>query len=65
MSRPSKTTRPSLGGKMPVMELNSVVLPAPFGPMSANTSPRFTSKDTSSTATRPPNRFVTCSIFRM
>src|ERR1700730_7584060 len=43
---------------MPVMQLNSVVLPAPFGPMSANTWPVGTSKLTLSTATRPPKRLV-------
>src|SRR5205823_5304373 len=33
--------------------------PAPFGPMSACTSPRTTSSVTSSVATTPPKRFVT------
>src|SRR5229473_1850704 len=40
------------------MQLNIVVLPAPLGPMSANTSPSSTSKLTLSTATRPPKRLV-------
>src|ERR1700737_666643 len=40
------------------MQLKSVVLPAPLGPMSANTSPSSTSKLTLSTATKPPKRFV-------
>jgi len=35
MSAPSYTTRPPLGGRKPVMIENSVVLPAPFGPISA------------------------------
>jgi hypothetical protein len=34
-----------------------VVLPAPFGPRNPNTSPCPTSKETSSKATRSPNRF--------
>ncbi len=34
MSVPSSTTRPWVGSWRPVMTLNSVVLPAPFGPMS-------------------------------
>jgi len=58
MSSPSKTTRPSVGSYAPVMTLNSVVLPAPFGPMSPTDSPRSIEKVTSSTATTPPNRFV-------
>ena len=37
MSSPSNAMRPSVGGKKPEMTLNSVVLPAPFGPMTANT----------------------------
>src|SRR5712692_10846728 len=59
MLRPSKMTAPSVGAKIPVMQLNKVVLPAPLGPMRANTSPFGTSKVTSSTATRPPKRLVT------
>src|SRR5713226_8707563 len=47
------------------MQLNIVVLPAPLGPMSANTSPSSTSKLTLSTATRPPKRFVTPLTRRM
>ncbi len=34
-----------------------VVLPAPLGPRNPKTSPRSTSKDTSSNAMRSPNRF--------
>src|SRR5438876_4600040 len=48
---------------MPVTRLKSVVLPAPFGPISPTISPASTSSDTSSTATMPPNRFVTfCTV---
>src|SRR5271157_850300 len=41
------------------MALNSVVLPAPFGPISAQISPAPTRSETSFTAIRPPNRTVT------
>src|SRR5215471_5189401 len=40
------------------MRLKLVVLPAPFGPMSATVSPSFTEKLTSWTARRPPNRLL-------
>src|SRR3954470_15973364 len=43
------------------MQLNTVVLPAPFGPISAVMVPRATSKERSSTATSPPKRMVRCS----
>src|SRR6266571_4390155 len=38
------------------MTLKSVVLPAPFGPISATSSPASTLKDTRSSATTPPKR---------
>ena len=59
MSRPSRTTRPEFGGSRPVMTLKSVVLPAPFGPMSPVTQPGSVSRLTVSSATLPPNRTVT------
>src|SRR3954464_14649839 len=40
----------------PEMTLNSVVLPAPLGPRMARLSPGATSRSTSRTASRPPNR---------
>ena len=40
---------------MPESRLNSVVLPAPFGPMMAKISPGSTVNDTPSTALTPPN----------
>src|SRR3972149_4253811 len=46
------------------MRLKMVVLPAPLGPISENTSCGQTSKETSLTARRPPNctdRFCACS----
>src|SRR5206468_2831848 len=38
-----------------------VVLPAPFGPMMACSSPSATSNETWSVATMPPNRFISLS----
>src|SRR5689334_8478095 len=65
MSRPSKTTRPAVGVNRPVTLLNRVVLPAPLGPMRANTSPRLMCRLTLSTATRPPKRLVRLVSSRM
>ena len=42
MSRPLKPTRPESGARCPVMTLNSVVLPAPLGPITAEISPGST-----------------------
>src|SRR5262245_47897833 len=41
---------------MPLMQLSTLVLPAPLGPISANSSPEATEKDTSSRTLRPPKR---------
>src|SRR5277367_5586202 len=41
------------------MQLNSVVLPEPFGPIRPQISPRPTEYDTPSSATTPPNRTAT------
>src|SRR5215472_17956218 len=46
---------------MPLMQLSTLVLPAPFGPMSANSSPGSTAKETLSSTTRPPNCRHRCS----
>src|SRR5579884_4065708 len=64
-SRPSNQMLPVVGGKSPVMQLNSVVFPAPLGPIRAKTWPRSTVKLTSSTARSPPKRLLTCSQRRM
>src|SRR4030095_1536736 len=53
-SRFLKTTRPVSGLTWPVMRLNSVVLPAPLGPMMALIEPVGTGKLTPSTAWKPP-----------
>ena len=57
MSRPNSSTRPDVACIVPAMQLNSVVLPAPFGPISARRSPLATASEASSTARRPPNTF--------
>src|SRR3954468_22982615 len=56
---PSIITRPPFGGSNPVMTLNNVVLPAPFGPMRPVTKPGRAEMLTPSSATLPPKRTVT------
>src|SRR5262245_32501394 len=51
--------RPSLGGRKPLMMENSVVLPAPLGPISAVIRPASAASEASSTASRPPKRLHT------
>src|SRR5512133_2754759 len=46
------------------MTLKAVVLPAPFGPISPTISPGSAVKETASSATIPPKRFVTFSTSR-
>ena len=58
---PSKTRSPDCGLYSRVITLKSVVLPAPFGPISPTISPGSASIETSSSATIPPNSRVTCS----
>jgi len=41
-----------------------VVFPAPFGPRKPKTSPAVSSKETSETTSRRPNRFVSASAER-
>src|SRR5215831_3993163 len=43
---------------MPLTQLSTLVLPAPFGPISANSSPAPSASDTPSSTVRPPNRSV-------
>src|SRR5262249_60984979 len=57
-SRPFSTTRPVSARRWPVIRLNSVVLPAPLGPMMALTLPLGTSNETRETAIKPSNDFV-------
>ena len=56
---PSRKTWPAVGGNTPAMMLNRVDLPAPFGPIRPVIDPAATVSEQSSTAVRPPNRFVT------
>src|SRR5215468_9935886 len=53
-SWPKRRTCPEVAGKMPVITLKSVVLPAPLGPMMALRSPAITRRLTSCTALSPP-----------
>src|SRR5260370_14605889 len=58
---PSRKTRPVTGGCSPVITLNNVVLPAPFGPIRPVTRPLSASRSTSSRALTPPKRTPTLS----
>src|SRR5579863_3311794 len=49
---------------MPLMQLKTLVLPAPLGPISAMRSPGSTAKDTLSSTVRPPKRRLKCSTVR-
>ena len=53
MSRPSNTTEPRSGGIRPETQLKSVVLPAPFGPISPVIVPGSTTRSTPSSARMP------------
>src|SRR5687768_15145987 len=57
--------RPRVGAMNCVSRLKKVVLPAPFGPISACMLPRFTFKSTSFTATKPLNSLVSPRVSRM
>ena len=59
MSFPLNFTTPELGLYSPAITFNSVVLPAPFGPITPTISPACTSKLKSLIATKPPKRLVT------
>src|SRR5262249_18970779 len=47
---------------MPLTQLSTLVLPAPFGPISASSSPAATASETRSSTVRPPKRRVRPSI---
>src|SRR5438270_11382969 len=55
MSRSSSSTCPLSGRRCPVIRLNRVDLPAPFGPITAAICRASTRNDTSETATKPEN----------
>src|SRR5665213_1989688 len=57
--------RPEVGVRNFVSRLKQVVLPAPFGPISAWIVPRRTFRSTLSTATKPLNSFVSACVCRM
>src|SRR3954463_16067790 len=57
MSRHLNSTVPAVGRSTPVRRLMSVVLPAPFGPISAWRAPFSTVRETLSVATMPPKFF--------
>src|SRR4051812_3423259 len=56
MSAPAKKMRPVSGARLPEICAIKVVLPAPFGPINAWTSPGATASVTRSVATMPPKR---------
>ena len=56
-STPVSVTEPASGASWPPTMLKHVVLPAPFGPISASISPAPSEKLTPSTARTPPNAF--------
>src|SRR5579859_2671953 len=58
-STPSNRTRPAVGTASPARQLNSVDLPAPFGPMIPTISPAATSMFTPRTARKPSNALET------
>ena len=61
---PSSQISPLDGCSSPVMTLKSVVLPAPFGPISPVTWPASTWIEARSSASRPPKETDTVSISR-
>src|SRR5260370_20160198 len=58
-SSPKKRIVPEVGGKSPVMQLNSVVFPAPLEPSTARRSPGRTVSVTSVSAASAPKNRVT------
>src|SRR5207249_9603449 len=56
MSSPANRMRPLVGRSTPVMQLKSVDLPAPLGPMMARISPVWIATSTLLRALSPPNR---------
>jgi hypothetical protein len=62
ISLPSNRIVPLSRATSPVIRLNSVVLPEPFGPITLTSSPAVTVRSIPSAAATPPNRFVSPSI---
>src|ERR1700757_1253781 len=65
MSPPSNRIRPEDGRNTPVRQLKNVLLPAPFGPMTARISSRASSKFIWLSAVSPPKRTVRSSVRRI
>src|SRR5216683_7177761 len=63
ISAPRKCTEPASGLSAPATRLKTVLVPEPLGPMRPRISPSATSNETSLTAVKPPNLFVSCSTF--
>src|SRR5207245_2290710 len=59
---PSSRTLPPSARRCPEMRLMSVVLPAPFGPMSPKACPAATARSTRSTAWTPPKVLLSCRV---
>src|SRR5918995_3677440 len=59
MLTPSKATVPVVGRSNPMINLKTVLFPAPFGPIRQRSSPRSTVRLRSETARSPPKRFET------
>ena len=55
--RPRNRISPPSGREKPESRLNTVVLPAPLGPMRPRISPSAIAKESARTAWRPPKRF--------
>src|SRR5579859_4437166 len=64
MSRPPYSTRPPSGATLPLTMPNSVVLPAPFGPMMPSASPSPSTRSMASAITIAPKRLLTFSSAR-
>src|SRR5580698_214397 len=61
---PSKRTEPCSFCRVPQMQLTSVLLPEPFGPISPSRSPFATESEIFSSATKPPKRLPRLLISR-
>src|SRR6202521_1275978 len=64
MSWPSNKTLPDVDSRSPVRQLNSVDLPAPFGPIRPRMSPCSSVTEAASTALKLPKAFVTARASR-
>src|SRR5262249_21631422 len=65
MSMPARMTRPASGATVPLAIPNSVVLPAPFGPMMPSASPSARARSSARATTTAPKRLEIFSKARM